>query len=107
MLMKKRDITIRWRVPLPRWIRRAMWSWVTICLALPAAVAQEWSHTWGGPKADSAGSVTVDLTGNTYLTGATSSFGAGGQDVLAGCGKTPFFGQIRNSHYAESKTDCS
>ena len=26
-------------------------------------------------------------------------------DCLAGCGKTPFFGQIRNLYYAESKTD--
>jgi hypothetical protein len=25
--------------------------------------------------------------------------------ALAGCGKTPFFGQIRNLYYAESKTD--
>jgi hypothetical protein len=30
---------------------------------------------------------------------------ARGEFTLAGCGKTPFFGQIRNSCYAESKTD--
>jgi hypothetical protein len=25
----------------------------------------------------------------------------------AGCGKMPFFGEIRNLHYAELKADCS
>ena len=43
---------------------------------------QTWSHTWGGSAADSLAAVTHDSVGNIYAVGATSSFGAGGNDVL-------------------------
>jgi hypothetical protein len=43
---------------------------------------QGWVHTWGGAQDDSASAVTTDANGNVYATGATSSFGAGGRDVI-------------------------
>jgi murein DD-endopeptidase MepM/ murein hydrolase activator NlpD len=41
-----------------------------------------WNHTWGGIAADSVSAISRDSNGNLYLAGTTSSFGAGGQDVL-------------------------
>jgi uncharacterized protein (TIGR03437 family) len=55
------------------------WSFVT---QESASTGQEWAHTWGGNKTDSIASVATDATGNVYLAGSTSSYGAGGQDVL-------------------------
>ncbi|AKM84839.1 MAG: hypothetical protein VE98_C0001G0382 [candidate division Kazan bacterium GW2011_GWA1_50_15] len=44
--------------------------------------APTWAHTWGGPLSDGAGAVAVGINGNICTTGGTSSFGAGGSDVL-------------------------
>ncbi len=41
-----------------------------------------WARTWGGAQSDSNSAVATDSAGNVYIAGSTSSFGAGGQDVL-------------------------
>lgn len=53
-----------------------------LSIVLPSAVAQQWAHTWGGTSDESFSSVATDSSGNAYFAGSTSSFGAGGVDVL-------------------------
>jgi uncharacterized delta-60 repeat protein len=43
---------------------------------------QQWNRTWGGTEADGARSIATDTSGNIYMAGYTSSFGAEGWDVL-------------------------
>lgn len=50
--------------------------------AAGGAVSSSWAHTWGGSGSDSIAATSRDVNGNVYLAGSTSSFGAGGQDVL-------------------------
>jgi hypothetical protein len=71
-------------------------AWLT-CIGLCAAILlacpgtagaqggsfiENWAHTWGGSGDDEISGVAVDTSGNIYLAGYTSSFGAGGYDVL-------------------------
>ncbi|MBZ5536630.1 MAG: DUF6531 domain-containing protein [Acidobacteriia bacterium] len=51
-------------------------------LAENASQEPSWAHTWGGSASDSASSMAIDAGGSIYLAGSTSSFGAGGSDVL-------------------------
>ena len=41
-----------------------------------------WNTTWGGPSTDDGYGVAVDASGAIYCVGSTSSFGAGGTDLL-------------------------
>ncbi len=41
-----------------------------------------WRKTWGGAGEDIASSLAVSLAGSVYVTGYTTSFGAGGPDVF-------------------------
>ncbi len=43
---------------------------------------QQWNHTWGGGDDDYGYGVVVDSLDNVYLVGGTSSFGAGGGDMV-------------------------
>ena len=42
----------------------------------------EWQRTWGGSNFDLGSGVVVDSSQNIYVTGTTSSFGAGTEDVF-------------------------
>jgi pimeloyl-ACP methyl ester carboxylesterase len=64
-----------------RYLLAAFVSLWLITVACPM-FALDWTHTWGGGADDYAASVVTDSSGNIYAAGATSSFGAGGQDVL-------------------------
>ncbi|MBA7588242.1 hypothetical protein ES708_30295 [subsurface metagenome] len=43
---------------------------------------QQWNTTWGGVNDDEVRTVVVDSSENIYLAGTTSSFGAGGLDMV-------------------------
>ncbi len=61
-----------------------MTAFFGICILLSvSAVAQVWSHTWGGSADDVSNSLAFDATRSAlYAAGTTSSFGAGGNDVV-------------------------
>jgi surface antigen len=42
----------------------------------------KWAHSWGGNGAETGNGVATDSAGNVYVAGSTTSYGAGGQDVL-------------------------
>jgi hypothetical protein len=44
--------------------------------------SEAWAHTWGASGDDELSGVATDGNGNVYVAGYTTSFGAGGQDVL-------------------------
>jgi len=43
---------------------------------------QQWSRTWGGVNLDYGRGTAVDSSDNIYLAGSTTSFGAGGYDMV-------------------------
>jgi len=43
---------------------------------------QQWNTTWGGSLSDTGNEVVVDFSDNVYLVGYTTSFGAGGNDMV-------------------------
>jgi hypothetical protein len=58
---------------------------ITVFLSLPVYSQINWAapaHSWGGAGTEYADSIAKDSQVNVYVGGATSSFGAGGQDVL-------------------------
>lgn len=52
-------------------------------------------------------SITGSLRANPSRLCGVGSLSCPANSRLAGCGKTPFFSEIRNLHYAELKADCS
>ena len=42
---------------------------------------QQWNTFWGGDKYDFGQDITIDTSGNIYITGYTESFGSGGYDI--------------------------
>ena len=43
---------------------------------------QQWNITWGGSLSDTGNELVVDSSDNIYLVGYTTSFGAGGNDMI-------------------------
>ena len=51
-------------------------------IAATANYILDFDTTWGGSNHDSGNGITVDGAGNIYITGHTSSFGAGNSDAF-------------------------
>jgi len=47
-----------------------------------SVIAAEWVHSWGGAGTDYASGVCTDVSGNSFVTGPTGSYGAGWDDVV-------------------------
>lgn len=47
-----------------------------------SVIAAEWVHSWGGAGTDYGSAVCTDVSGNSFVTGPTGSYGAGWDDVV-------------------------
>ncbi|MCI0628644.1 MAG: M23 family metallopeptidase [Acidobacteria bacterium] len=76
------------RIPLAPLLVLVATAILLTCLGVTAAYAAEgtlqeiWAHTWGGNGTEQVSAVAVDRSGTTCIAGQTTSFGAGGGDVL-------------------------
>jgi hypothetical protein len=53
-----------------------------VTVVAPGNIGFNWTRSWGGSGDDIGNGVATDSAGNVYVAGSTTSFGAGGQDVL-------------------------
>jgi hypothetical protein len=53
-----------------------------ILVKYDSAGTQQWNCTWGGSWTEIGQGVTADSLGNVYISGYTSSFGAGSADIV-------------------------
>jgi len=57
-------------------------GWDLVLFKFNANGTKVWNTTWGGSGSDYGRGMAVDATGAIYCVGSTSSFGAGGSDIL-------------------------
>ncbi|MFX1273628.1 MAG: SBBP repeat-containing protein [Promethearchaeota archaeon] len=53
-----------------------------MCLVKFNSIGVEWNHTWGGNESERGHGVALDLFGNAYVCGYTTSFGASNDDMF-------------------------